>query len=179
MLQPHLNQARETACSKHLCGRGPLIARDTDALRLSEVIQGVAVAAERHRVDEAGGEQGERHALEEPSQLRRHRENVSGVFRQLVFLLTLQSSSPLPGNRFGTCSEASPCIQTGPAAAPTEGDEIVITRDIFMFMAFSVIQPSRCPMGVQLLSPQHLQGVLKNKTKHGILLFSLHAVGLT
>lgn len=27
-----------------------------------------------------------------------------------------------------------------------------------MFTAFSVTQPSQCPMGVQLLSPQRLQG---------------------
>lgn len=48
------------------------------AMRLSEVVQGVAVAAERHRVDEASGEQGEGHALEEAPELRRHRgENLT------------------------------------------------------------------------------------------------------
>lgn len=77
-LQPHLHQAREAACSEHLCGGGRLALAVTAAPRLSEVIQGVAVAAEGNRVDEAGGQQRERHALEESSELRKHREGESG-----------------------------------------------------------------------------------------------------
>lgn len=73
-MQPHLHQAREAACSKHLRGRGRLPLTVSTAPGLSEVRQGVAVAAEGDRVDEAGGQQGERHALEESSELRKHRE---------------------------------------------------------------------------------------------------------
>lgn len=76
-LQPHLDHAGEAARSEHLSGRGRLAVLGTVPWGLREVIQGIAVAAEGNRVDEAGGQKGEGHAFEEPSELRRHKERES------------------------------------------------------------------------------------------------------
>lgn len=77
MLQAHLHQAREAACSEHLCSGGRLALAGIAAPRLGEVIQGVAVAAEGNRVDKASCQQRECHALEESSELRKHGEGES------------------------------------------------------------------------------------------------------
>lgn len=159
-LQPHLDQAGEAARSKHLCSRGRLAVCAAVASGLRKVIQGIAVAAEGNWVDEAGGQKGEGHALEEPSELRRHRQGESfSCCRHLMFPqggCRSKAPHPFAAIRSGHAVKHPLVFRLGLQSHLRKETRSVIKGDISVFMAWSVTQPSRCPVGVQPLSPQHL-----------------------
>lgn len=62
----YLHQAWEAAGGEHVRSRGRFT---PTAMRLSEVIQGIAVGAEDNGVDDAGRQSWKRHALEESVEL--------------------------------------------------------------------------------------------------------------